>query len=107
MDQQFEFRCRELYLGITGQDPARQQADGEVAATKRRLVPLGEADMGLHARDQLLEREGLDEVVDGSGVQAIDSILKPSACGQHDHRELRPLDVEHLHHFCTAQLWEH
>ena len=61
-----------------------------------------------HARKQLAQRERLDEVVVGAGVEAGDAVVDPFAGGQHQHRravaavaqaptDLEPVDVGHRH----------
>src|SRR6185436_10108965 len=42
-----------------------------------------------HARQQLLERERLDQIVVGAGVQALHAVLDAVARGQHEH--VRPV----------------
>ena len=60
------------------------------------------------ARQQLLEREGLDEVVVGAGVEPGDAVGHVVARGQHQHRravaaraqppaDLEPVDLRHQH----------
>ena len=62
--------------------------------------------MRAHAREQLGQRERLDQVVDRAGVQSRDAILDLSARGQHDHRHARlgaAHRFEHLQAVATGQ----
>ncbi len=41
---------------------------------------------GPHAREQLAKLEGLEQVVVGAQVQAVDAVVEPVARGEHQHR---------------------
>jgi hypothetical protein len=52
----------------------------------------------MHARDQLLERKRLGQVIVCAQVQAIDAIADRRRCGQHeDPRGGAPLAQRHAH----------
>ena len=53
-------------------------------AAARRTAP----QQGAHARQQLLALEGLDEVVVGAGVEALDARLQRVARGEHQDRDV-------------------
>ena len=55
-------------------------------ADARGHLPVAAVDQGADARDELLDVEGLAEVVVAAGVEAVDALVPGVARGQHDHR---------------------
>ncbi len=69
--------------GLVGEAVQAQILEGERLLL---LVLAGAAQQGAHARHQLAQREGLDEVVVGARVEAGDAVVDLPARGEHQHR---------------------
>src|SRR4029079_7010628 len=81
--------------------------DGTRAPSTRRLSPLAHlAEDGLDPAQQLLQREGLADVVDRPFLQALHAVLRLRARGEHGHRDVRRLVVhaQELQHFPPIHL---
>ena len=65
------------------------------------------AQLGAHPRQQLRQREGLDQVVHRAGVEARDAILDLAPGGQHDHRQGRLGGAQRGQHLHAAAAREH
>ena len=66
-----------------------RQVEAQVLEGERLLLAVllaGAAQQRAHPRQQLAQRERLDEVVVGAGVQAGDAVVDLAARGEHQHR---------------------
>ena len=66
------------------------RARGRRSAARRRVRRVGAAQQRAHPREQLLERERLDQIVVGAGVEAGDPVADAVARGQHQDRQRLP-----------------
>ena len=88
--EQGELGARELEpplaaVHLVGDRVERQVIEGERARTIV-VVASAPAQQRAHARHQLAQRERLDEVVVGAGVEAGDAVVDRVARGQHQDR---------------------
>ena len=89
-------------------DLAGDQVDLQLAvADDRRRCLTGGAELRPDAGLELGERERLDQVVDGPGIEAADAILQLAAGGEHDHGQLGALGGEVAQHLHSAAAGEH
>ena len=71
-------------VSLAADDLARLRLVGQVVEDERPgLRDLGAAQQGADPREQLAEREGLDEIVVGAGVEPLDLVLDGVARRQH------------------------
>ena len=76
-------------------DLAGDQVELDVRGLQRaRVRARADAQVSAHAREQLRQRERLDEVVDRSGVKPRDPVLDFAARGEHDHGQRRLLAMQ-------------
>ena len=59
------------------------------------------------ARDELLHRERLDEVVVGADLERVDAVVLGAAGGDHDDRRADPLAARLLDHLPAVEAGEH
>ena len=88
--EQRELGARQLDPLLSARDLARARVELEVGEAERvaaRAVVAGTTQQRPHARQQLLERERLGQVVVGAGVEPFDPVLDLRARGQHQHRQ--------------------
>ena len=64
----------------------RVGVEREVGEAHGADVAVDPAQQGAQPRPQLAQREGLDQVVVGAGVEALDAVVDRVACGEHEHR---------------------
>jgi hypothetical protein len=79
---------REQALGAPGLVCAQVEAqilEGEDLGWAVFLLIAGPAQQRSHAREQLAQGEGLDEVVIGAGIEAGDAVIDLAAGGEHQH----------------------
>jgi D-alanyl-D-alanine carboxypeptidase/D-alanyl-D-alanine-endopeptidase (penicillin-binding protein 4) len=82
-----ELTCRQRDRRAVEADLARRRVEPHTGMLDRRLAAPGvAAQHGAHARVQLVEFEGFDEIVVGTGIEPGDALAKGVARGQHDHR---------------------
>ena len=83
------FERGELHRHVIDCDPhlARVERDGTDSRSGDGAAG-GAAQQGTHAREQLLHRERLGEVVVGPGVDALDPFRPGAARGEDQHREI-------------------
>jgi hypothetical protein len=104
--QQGELRPRQLDPAAAAPHLARVVVELEVGETARLTVRLGAPEQGAEARLELPQRERLDQVVVGAGVQAGHPVVDRVAGGQHEHRRavaggpqapahLQPVEARH------------
>jgi len=88
-------------VGLVGQAVQGQvlEAHGGVA-----VAVVGSSQQGTHARHQLPEGEGLDQVVIGTGVQARHPVVDLIARGQHQHRRAIAPGAQAPTHLQTPQV---
>ena len=80
----------EVDLALAARDPVGDQVHREVGKPQD-LGGEGRAHAaqhGAHARDQLLDRERLGDVVVGAGIEAAEAVRLLAARGQHDDRQV-------------------
>ena len=87
--------------------PPRDQVDLQRLRADRRGSAVCRPQLRPNSGGELADREGLDEVVDGTGVEAGDPVRHLPAGGQHDHRQLRPDLPQPLENLGPAQFREH
>ena len=76
---------------------ASSQVDLDVADLEPGRIALGRpAELRADPRQQLIEVEGLGDVVVGAAVQAVDDVLLLTERGQQDHRQLGPAGTDGL-----------
>src|SRR3954451_16296517 len=87
--EQLELALGELDVALAAADLVRIGVELEVAGGQRgRAAGRTAAQQRAHPGEQLLALEGLDEVVVGPGVQALDARLQGVAGGQHEDRHV-------------------
>src|SRR6478735_1285767 len=68
--------ARQVHARAVDADRLCGQVQADRAAVERRLAPArGAAQQRVDAREQLLDMEGLDQVIVGAGLQALDLVL--------------------------------
>jgi hypothetical protein len=88
--QQRELPAGEVYLPVFAPDAARQEVYLQVVRLYlHRSGLVGAAGQGPDAGQQLLEREGLGQVVVRAGVEGDYLVLQVVAGGQHQDRQVR------------------
>jgi hypothetical protein len=87
--QQQELGAREREHALAPPCLVRAQVEPQVGIRERLLLAValaGTAQQRAHAREQLAQRERLDQVVVGAHVQAGDAVVDLAARGEHQHR---------------------
>ena len=82
--EQLELAAREVEHALAAVGAAPARIEPQVADLERLALDGGlAAQQRLHARDHLLHREGLDDVVVGPGLQPADALVDLVARGEH------------------------
>ena len=86
--EQRELRAGQLEPPLAAVDVVREPVEGEVleAENARTVVLTAASQQRSYTREQLAQRERLDEIIVGTGVQAGDAVIDRVARGQHQDR---------------------
>lgn len=85
--EQQELCAGQLQPAVTAPDLVGPKIEGEIGESQAlaRTCHLAAAQQGSQPRQELLEGEGLDQVIVGAGVQAIHAVGYGVARGEHEH----------------------
>src|ERR671916_1357134 len=106
--EQGELAAREVHLLLPAPDPVREEVDLEIPHLYPRSLRLvGAAHEGPHPRHQLLEVEGLGQVVIGSAVQSPDLVAHLVAGGEHQDGKPRAARSDAPQHLLAVHPRQH
>ena len=100
--QQVELLCLKVHRTSIEHDLAcrsieMKRADGE----DRRRLAAGASDQRAQSRGQLVEIDGLDDIIVSAGVESLDAVIDGIAGGQNQHRRAQSLSA-HLAQHCET-----
>jgi hypothetical protein len=81
--EQLELAAREVQRALAAMGAAPARIEAQIAHLQRLALWRAPAQQRLHARDDLLHGEGLDDVVVGPGLQPADALVDLVARGEH------------------------